>query len=87
MCPEETITASQVSIFLGQTVPRGPAAENNDAMAAYGIDDFKEAKKLFEKEYLAKKLAENDNNITKTAELVGIERSHLHKKLKALELV
>ena len=87
MCPEETITASQVSVFLGQTVPRGAAADSNDAMAAYRADDFKEAKKLFEKEFLAKKLAENDNNITKTAELVGIERSHLHKKLKTLELI
>lgn len=87
MCPEETITASQVSLFLGQTVPRGAVSEESDAMTAYRADDFKEAKKLFEKEYLTKKLAENDNNITKTAEQVGIERSHLHKKLKALELV
>lgn len=45
---------------------------------------FKEAKRFFEKEYLEEKLKENDGNISQTAEQIGLERSHLHKKLKAL---
>ena len=45
--------------------------------------NFKTAKIQFEKEYLHKKLEENKWNISKTAKAIGIERSHLHRKLKA----
>lgn len=33
-------------------------------------------------EYIQKKLKENNGNIAKTATEIGLERSHLHKKLK-----
>jgi two-component system nitrogen regulation response regulator NtrX len=45
--------------------------------------NFKTAKVQFEKEYLRKKLEEHKWNISKTAVAIGIERSHLHRKLKA----
>ena len=45
--------------------------------------NFKTAKVQFEKDYLRKKLEEHDWNISKTAGAIGIERSHLHRKLKA----
>jgi two-component system nitrogen regulation response regulator NtrX len=45
--------------------------------------NFKTAKTHFEKEYLRKKLEENKWNISKTAKAISIERSHLHRKLKA----
>ncbi|PXF58470.1 MAG: Fis family transcriptional regulator [Deltaproteobacteria bacterium] len=48
--------------------------------------DFREAKALFEQEYLEKKLAEHQGNIKKTAQAIGIERRHLHRKIKALGL-
>ncbi len=44
---------------------------------------FKTAKIEFEKEYLRKKLEEHNWNISQTAGAIGIERSHLHRKLKA----
>ena len=44
--------------------------------------NLKEAKRAFEKAFVLKKLAQNDNNISQTAEDIGIERSHLYKKLK-----
>jgi two-component system nitrogen regulation response regulator NtrX len=43
---------------------------------------LKEAKKEFEKAYILRKLSENQNNISQTADAIGIERSHLHKKIK-----
>ncbi|MDD5723511.1 MAG: sigma-54 dependent transcriptional regulator [Syntrophales bacterium] len=49
-------------------------------------DFFRGAKEVFEKEYIAKKLAENKWNIKKTAEAIGLERSNLHKKIKAYGL-
>ncbi len=50
----------------------------------FSCQDFKEAKAMFEREYLIRKLQENHGNITKTAEAIKIERSHLHRKMKAL---
>ncbi len=49
------------------------------------MDDFKEAKKIFEKEFIQKKLLLNNNNITKTAKTIGVGRSYLHKKIKKLK--
>jgi two-component system, NtrC family, nitrogen regulation response regulator NtrX len=46
------------------------------------MDDFKEAKKVFEKEFILKKLFLNNSNITKTAKVIGVGRSYLHKKIK-----
>jgi two-component system nitrogen regulation response regulator NtrX len=43
-----------------------------------------DAKDLFEKRFLEKKLADNDNVISKTAEALGIYPSNLHNKMKKL---
>jgi len=45
---------------------------------------LKAARDAFEKEYILKKLRENGMNISKTARLLGIERSNLHRKINAL---
>jgi two-component system nitrogen regulation response regulator NtrX len=47
---------------------------------------YKEAKSNFEKAFIAKKLKEFKGNISQTAESIGIERSNLHKKIKAYGL-
>lgn len=44
---------------------------------------FREARSRFEKEFLIKKINENLGNISKTAETIGLERSYLHRKIKA----
>lgn len=44
---------------------------------------LKQARVQFEKEFILKKLDENDGNISKTAESIGVERSHLHRKIKS----
>lgn len=49
----------------------------------FSFSDFKEAKHLFEKEFILKKLEENEWNVSKTAEAMGIEESRLHKKIKS----
>lgn len=48
-----------------------------------GVMTFREARSRFEKEFLIKKIAENEGNISKTAEAIGLERSYLHRKIKA----
>jgi two-component system nitrogen regulation response regulator NtrX len=86
MCPDETISGDQVRLFLN---PTGVAAAQgtSSTAASFLASDFKEAKRLFEREYLQHKLQQNDNNISKTAEQIGLERSHLHKKLKSLDII
>ena len=49
------------------------------------LDKFKEARKAFEKEFIKVKLIEHKNNITRTAEAIGVGRSYLHKKIKSLK--
>ena len=48
------------------------------------LDNFKEARKAFEKEFIKIKLIQNENNITKTAKALKVGRSYLHKKIKSL---
>ena len=50
------------------------------------IDDLKAAKKAFERDFIKRKLAEHQKNITKTAQAIGVGRSYLHKKLKIMKL-
>jgi two-component system nitrogen regulation response regulator NtrX len=47
---------------------------------------FKEAKESFERAFIARKLQEYKWNISQTADAIGIERSNLHKKIKAYGL-
>lgn len=50
----------------------------------YKDSSFKGAKEQFEREFIINSLSENNWNISKTAEVLKIERSHLHKKIKTL---
>lgn len=45
---------------------------------------LREARENFEKDFIMKKLQENNWNVSKTAEELEIERSNLHRKIKAL---
>lgn len=49
-------------------------------------DSLRDAKMDFERQFIIKKLEENEGNITRTAEAIGLERSNLHKKLKSLKV-
>lgn len=44
---------------------------------------FREARARFEKDFLMAKIEENQGNISKTAESIGLERSYLHRKIKS----
>jgi two-component system nitrogen regulation response regulator NtrX len=45
--------------------------------------NLKDARHEFEKEFILKTLKEQDWNISRTAQILGIERSHLHRKIKS----
>ena len=47
---------------------------------------LKEAREAFERDYLTAQIARTGGNISKTAKIVGMERSALHRKLRALSV-
>jgi two-component system nitrogen regulation response regulator NtrX len=53
---------------------------------ALGNQTLKEVRDEVERSYIMLKLQENDWNISRTAEVLGIERTNLHKKIKAYNL-
>ncbi len=59
-----------------RTLPRDPLAELIDGTQAWG--DFRDAA---ERVFLERKLAEYDWNVSRTAEAVGMQRSHLYNKM------
>ena len=50
------------------------------------VPSFREARALFEKQFLRRKLTECRGNVSLLAEKIGLERSHLYRKLKAYGL-
>ncbi len=47
---------------------------------------LREAREVFERQYLSAQMSRFNNNISKTSSFVGMERSALHRKLKLLSL-
>jgi len=84
MNPTPIISGDDVALFLGK--PTTKIRTPRLLQEKYQHLGFKNARKQFEHDYLKTKLIENDGNISKTAEQIGLERSHLHKKLKSLDI-
>jgi len=75
LTPEEEIDLPDLG-YAGLKVVRG--GSNFPEMG-----NFREARSHFEREYIEKKISENNGNISKTAEAIGLERSYLHRKIKS----
>jgi DNA-binding NtrC family response regulator len=58
------------------------AYTKSDAEINFSIDSFQDFKDQVEKIFILKKLHQYNWNITKTAEAIGIQRSHLYNKIK-----
>ena len=86
MCPEDEISGKTVKQYLHQGPSAPQSMTDSPEQAPYREHNFKEAKRGFEREYILGKLQENNGNISQTAEMLGLERSHLHKKLKTLQI-
>jgi two-component system nitrogen regulation response regulator NtrX len=54
------------------------------ARAAREFLTLHQARAAYERDYILKKLDENHGNISRAAEVLGLERSHLYRKMKAL---
>ena len=70
-------------------IPTEVAPASEQASAAVDKSELmglplREAREIFEREYLVAQVARFGGNISRTAEFVGMERSALHRKLKSL---
>ena len=81
MTPEKEIHAEDIPAPFNREAGMGEELESSLMAGSY-----KEAKSNFEKAFIARKLKEFNGNISQTAEAIGIERSNLHKKIKAYGL-
>ncbi|MBN2659245.1 MAG: sigma-54-dependent Fis family transcriptional regulator [Spirochaetales bacterium] len=82
MCNEQEITLDSVQTYLGEqdkSAESGPISNFRDLK-------LNEAKDKFERELLVYYLKENNYNISKTAQVLGIYPSNLHSKIKKFDI-
>jgi two-component system, NtrC family, nitrogen regulation response regulator NtrX len=80
----EPVISEETVLQLLQQPGNGPEAPARGDSGFYSGLSFKEAKRVFERDFIQARLQENSGNISQTAEQIGLERSHLHKKMKSL---
>ena len=78
--PNTVITADMLPEEIGSNVP---LPVNGGAEHLMSLP-LREAREIFEREYLLAQINRFGGNISRTAEFVGMERSALHRKLRAL---
>ncbi|MCY0095017.1 sigma-54-dependent transcriptional regulator [Hoeflea ulvae] len=78
--PETVISADMLPDDVSDMLPKTSAAGSNHIMTL----PLREAREMFERDYLIAQINRFGGNISRTAEFVGMERSALHRKLKSL---
>lgn len=79
--PEAVITADLLPAEIGAMLPALPTSTGGEHLMSLPLRD---AREIFEREYLVAQINRFGGNISRTAEFVGMERSALHRKLKSL---
>jgi two-component system nitrogen regulation response regulator NtrX len=75
------ITAEMLPSEVGALVPNTPNGAGGEKLMSLPL---REAREVFEREYLVAQISRFGGNISRTAEFIGMERSALHRKLKSL---
>jgi len=75
------VTAEMLPSEIGTLVPTTPNGVGGEKLMSLPLRD---AREIFEREYLMAQIARFSGNISRTAEFIGMERSALHRKLKSL---
>jgi len=85
MVPGPVLTVRDVPPPVGS--PRQsdkPQGDGGSALPGPHAATLKDARAEFEREFISQKLKENGGNVSRTADAIGVERSNLHRKIKAL---
>jgi two-component system, NtrC family, nitrogen regulation response regulator NtrX len=81
--PDAVVDVSMLPPDVGSAAPSMPNGHGGEHLMALPL---REAREAFEREYLAAQINRFGGNISRTAEFIGMERSALHRKLKALNV-
>ena len=81
--PEAELTAEMLPNEIGTLVPATPNGAGGEKLMSLPL---REAREVFEREYLIAQISRFGGNISRTAEFIGMERSALHRKLKSLSI-
>jgi two-component system nitrogen regulation response regulator NtrX len=81
--PDSEINASMLPSEIGALVPATPNGAGGEKLMSLPL---REAREVFEREYLIAQISRFSGNISRTAEFIGMERSALHRKLKSLSI-
>lgn len=79
--PDIELTADMLPSEVGALVPATPTGAGGEKLMNLPL---REAREVFEREYLMAQVSRFGGNISRTAEFIGMERSALHRKLKSL---
>jgi two-component system nitrogen regulation response regulator NtrX len=79
--PTADVTIDMLPAEVGAMVPTTPSGAGGERLMSLPLRD---AREIFEREYLIAQIARFSGNISRTAEFIGMERSALHRKLKSL---
>ncbi|MDB5120469.1 MAG: zraR 3 [Sphingobacteriales bacterium] len=86
---DKVITESDVKNFANPSLQQTPTTQGNGGGSAVNYDqftNFQEYKDYTEREYIKFKLEKNNWNVSKTAEDIDIQRSHLYSKIEKYSL-
>src|SRR5258707_7065469 len=61
-----------------------PRGKEEPPAPSYRFPSFKEATEAYHREFIQRKLEEADGNVSRAAELMGVDRSHLYRRMRAL---
>jgi len=61
-----------------------PLTQRNSGRNSEDFSTLQQARDAYERDYILKKMDEVKGNVSRAAELLGLERSHLYRKMKAL---
>src|SRR5215213_9053473 len=61
-----------------------PQGKEEPPAASFRFPSFKEATEAYHREFIQRKLEEADGNVSRAAELMGVDRSHLYRRMRAL---
>jgi two-component system nitrogen regulation response regulator NtrX len=75
------VSADMLPAEIGTLVPATPNGAGGEKLMSLSL---REAREVFEREYLVAQISRFGGNISRTAEFIGMERSALHRKLKSL---
>ncbi|RPI51715.1 MAG: sigma-54-dependent Fis family transcriptional regulator, partial [Acidobacteria bacterium] len=82
MAPGDEITERDLAFLAGDASADKAADDDSAASVPLYI-----ARDQFEREYILRELAHQQGNISRTAEVLGVERSNLYRKMRAFGIV